>query len=113
MVGSVPIAADLDVAADVKPIPVSVAPVAVSAVIARVPGPARPVPCGAASVHAVPVAAPAGSVQITTSVPPGWPYVPVAVKPPPAAVRAVAEAAMGELPRAGSGSRADVQAALV
>ena len=72
MVGSVSM--DADVAADVavNPTPVSVAPVAVSAVIACMPGPARPVPCGAASVHAVP-GDPAGSVQTTTSVCPGGP----------------------------------------
>ncbi len=64
-----------DVAADVavNPTPVSVAPVAVSAVIACMPGPARPVPCGAASVHAADPAALAGNVQTTTSVSPGGP----------------------------------------
>ena len=56
-----------------NPIPVSVAPVAVRAVIACMPGPARPVPSGAASVHAADSADPAGSVQTTTSVCPGLP----------------------------------------
>ena len=60
-----------------------------SAVIACVPGPARPVPSGDAAVQAVPAAARAASVQITTSWLPGVPYVPVAVKPPPAAASAV------------------------
>src|SRR6516164_1710488 len=73
----------------VKPIPVRVDPACVRAVIACVPGPARPVPSGAAAVQVVPGAPPAGIVQSITSWWPGPPYVPVAVNPPPAAASAV------------------------
>src|SRR5215472_11465310 len=75
----------------VKPTPVSVEPACVRAVIACVPGPARPVPSGAAAVQVVPGAAPADTVQSITSSLPGPPYIPVAVNPPPAAVSAVTD----------------------
>src|SRR5215472_4737809 len=73
----------------VKPTPVRVDPACVRAVIACMPGPARPPPSGAAGVQVVPGAAPAGSVQSMTSSLPGPPYVPAAVNPPPTAASAV------------------------
>src|SRR5215472_1961275 len=73
----------------VKPTPVRVDPACVRAVIACMPGPARPPPSGAAGVQVVPGAAPAGSVQSITSSLPGPPYVPVAVNPPAAVASAV------------------------
>src|SRR5215469_14960183 len=51
-------------------------------------------PSGDAAVHVVPAAARARSVQITTSWLPGVPYVPVAVKPLPAAASAVTPVAV-------------------
>src|ERR1700722_11928096 len=60
MVGSVRIDADVGPDVAVNPTPVSVTPVAVRAVIACTPGPARPVPGGGTWVLAVPPPAPAG-----------------------------------------------------
>src|SRR5215813_13975441 len=83
-----------------KPTPVRVAPALVSAVIACVPRPARPVPAGVAAVQAAAGAAPPGSSHTTTSWAPDRPYVPAAVKPPPAPVSAVTSAT----PPSGTGS---------